>query len=225
MGVIHVGNMMKLLLQKLMSFKECLLKCKFRPLFMIDKEVLLLILLCFSQTTFSQEVYTIITDVNVFTGETYFENTNLVFKDGVILRINKNVANYPNQKIIDGKGKTIIPPLLNAHVHIQSEENLKESLKFGIFANLDMYGSDEYSNFLRTFSGTLEYSEYYSPNSGATVPKGHGTEYGMEVPTINDSTSPSQFVADRIKYKADYIKIVKEPLMVSLRQPSSTFIF
>ena len=57
---------------------------------------------------------------------------------------------------------------------------------------------------------------YYSSGPGATVPEGHGTQFGVAVPTIDESTSPDQFVKDRVKEGADYIKILREPFMPTI---------
>jgi len=53
-------------------------------------------------------------------------------------------------------------------------------------------------------------------NLKATVPGGHGTQYGVTIPTINDSVSASEFVRDRINNGADYIKIAQEHTMAKL---------
>ncbi len=168
-----------------------------------------------TQVLFAQEKYVIIKNVNIYTGEKYIENTNLVVNDGKILAINKNLKPYPGSTVIDGKGKTIIPPLINAHVHLWLPLNLKGSLKYGIFANLDMSSADAHANQLRKYNDSLLYANYYSANAGATVPEGHGTQFGP-IPTINDTLSPKEFVRDRIKAHADYIKILKEPAMPTL---------
>jgi imidazolonepropionase-like amidohydrolase len=179
------------------------------------KKYCFIILLFITQILSAQENYLIIKNVNIYTGEEYAKNINLVVNDGKILTINKNQMPYPNSTVIDGKGKTIIPPLINAHVHIWLPLNLKESLKFGIFANLDMSANDEHANQLRKYNDSLLYSNYYSANAGATVQGGHGTQFGP-IATINDTVSSKEFVWGRIKAHADYIKILKEPSMPTL---------
>ena len=170
----------------------------------------------FISSSFAADQYTVIKNVNIFTGEKHLKNTDFVFHKNKIISIGLNIGSYPNAIVIEGKGFTIIPPLGNAHVHISNEENLKTSLAAGIFINIDMYGSDESSKHFRTFKDSLYYSDFYSPNSGATVPKGHGTGYGMKVPTVDEKTSAAQFVRDRIAGGADFIKIISEPLRKTL---------
>ena len=42
----------------------------------------------------------------------------------------------------------------------------------------------------------------------ATAPKGHGTQYGMPIPTITSPTDAQAFVDARLAEGSDYIKIV-----------------
>ncbi len=164
----------------------------------------------------SKQHYIIIKDVNVFDGERVLENVDFVFSTTGIQSISTKKKRYFDSTIIDGKGKTIIPPLVNAHVHVRSSENLKESLNVGIFGVLDMFSTDARANNLRVYNDSLAYSKFYSSNIGATPPGGHGTQFGINIPTINDTLSPRQFVKDRIAQNADYIKITHETSMSRL---------
>ena len=177
---------------------------------------LLIAFLLVTPWAIAQEQPTIIEGVNVFTGEDYIENTNVAFHNGRIVFIGKPTKIYRSSVTINGSGHTIVPPLINAHTHVWEANNLKESLSHGIFANLDMHTTDEAANQLRLYNDSLQYARYYSSNAGATVPGGHGTQYGIEVPTINDTISPTTFVQDRVAAQADYIKILKEPMMATL---------
>lgn len=166
----------------------------------------------------AQERPVVITNVDVFDGEQVWENVDFTFGNGKILTIEKNADVPQKATVIDGQGMTIIPPLVNAHVHVARPENLKEALSVGIFALLDMFTVDRRANYLRTFNDSINYAHYYSSNVGATVPNGHGTQYGVTIPTINNTVSPAQFVKDRIKLGADYIKIAQEHTMARLTE-------
>ncbi len=164
----------------------------------------------------AQDQYTIIKDVDIYAGERYRSDVNVVYQEGRIVAIGKTAKVPAGAKVIDGRGSTIVPPLINAHVHIWTPDDLKESLQHGIFAQLDMHTTDELANRLRKLNDSLLYAYYYSSNAGATVPGGHGTQYGIAVPTISDTVSAAAFVQDRIDAHADYIKILKEPTMATL---------
>jgi imidazolonepropionase-like amidohydrolase len=162
----------------------------------------------------------VFTNVSFFNGEEYFERVNLILNGNLIVDISTEEIIPEGFVSIDGTGKTIIPPLLNAHVHVWSEEHLKEAMNAGVFALFDMHATDEGAEYLRSFRDSTGYTYYYSSGPGATVPGGHGTQYGITVPTINSNVLPRQFVEDRVKNNADYIKILREPYLptVSFQQ-------
>tara|TARA_Y100000310_G_C20574726_1_gene759863 strand:- start:80 stop:1222 length:1143 start_codon:yes stop_codon:yes gene_type:complete len=164
----------------------------------------------------AQVVDLIINDVKLFDGIKVISKTSIIVKDGKILDITKNSSQYKANSIIDGSGKTVIPSLLNAHVHAFSPEHLKQALNSGVFALFDLHASEEASKLLKGYRDSLEYANYYSSGFSATVPKGHGTQFGVDVPTINDSVSAEEFVNQRIKNGCDYIKIGFEPRMPTL---------
>lgn len=174
--------------------------------------------LCFGFLTLiscspKRENVTVISDVGIFDGNTYKPNMHLAFDSDGIIEISSEPFEFKGATVINGKGKTIIPPLLNAHVHAWNKGHLKEAQDAGVFALLDMHNTDETAKAMRDLRNHIVYAHYYSSGPGATVPGGHGTEYGFYVPTINDSVSSEKFTLDRIKNGADYIKILREPIM------------
>jgi imidazolonepropionase-like amidohydrolase len=164
----------------------------------------------------AQKSYVVIENVDVFDGETIHEDVSFIFSDSLIVEITARNRKYRNSQVIDGQGMTIIPPILNAHVHVRNPENLQEALKSGVFGLLDMFSTDSRANYLRTFNDSLIYSKYYSSNVGATVAGGHGTQFGVQIPVISDELSGKDFVTDRINQGADYIKITQEQSMSKL---------
>ncbi|MBL7930872.1 MAG: amidohydrolase family protein [Bacteroidia bacterium] len=165
--------------------------------------------------TDSKKIF-IIKNTNLFDGENYRTNVNIIVSNDSIVEITKKESWPTNSQIINGEGKTVIPPLLNAHVHAWQKENLKESLNAGVFGTFDMHTTDASAASLRYYREFSDHAYYYSSGPGATVPGGHGTEYGVTVPTIDSITSPEKFVDDRVKNGADYIKIFREPAMPTL---------
>ncbi len=86
--------------------------------------------------------YTIIQNVDLFDGEQVHKGVNLVFADSIVTEINQHKKFSKRAEIIDGQGKTILPPLLNAHVHVRSPENLKDAQAYGIYGLLDMFSTN-----------------------------------------------------------------------------------
>ncbi|HMQ62219.1 MAG TPA: amidohydrolase family protein [Flavilitoribacter sp.] len=175
--------------------------------------------LAFIFSSCSHKHLTIVKNVDVFDGEQVLKNVDFAFSAAGIEYISGKKKRRRNATVIDGKGKTILPPLVNAHVHVRNSDNLKESLKVGIFGMLDMFSTDARANSLRAYNDSLAYSRFFSSNVGATPPGGHGTQFGVNIPTINDTVSPRQFVMDRVAQNADYIKITQEYSMSRLAAP------
>lgn len=155
----------------------------------------------------------LINDVAFFSGEVEYEKMDLLIEGSKVVEIAPEIEIMEDYEVIDGQGQSVIPPLINAHVHIFYPDNLKEALKVGVFANLDMHTTDAFAKENRLYNDSLEYSKYYAANAGATVPGGHGTQFGIKVPEIGDGLAARQFVRDRVSAGADYIKILKEPYL------------
>lgn len=167
-------------------------------------------------TSCAQQHHVVIRDVDVFDGEKIHRSVDFIFADSLIVAISTRKKRYRNAAVIEGEGRTILPPLLNAHVHVRTADNLKDALNAGIFGLLDMFTTDRRANYLRKFNDSLSYARYFSSNVGATVPGGHGTQYGVSIPVIDRTLSGREFVRDRIGQKADYIKITQEYSMAKL---------
>lgn len=72
-----------------------------------------------------------------FTGGIAGEDGAVLVRDGVIEKVSENSMpeQYPNAEIIDCKGKTLLPGLIDAHTHLTglrgfSPEQLKDPMKF-----------------------------------------------------------------------------------------------
>ncbi|MFT5890931.1 MAG: imidazolonepropionase-like amidohydrolase, partial [Dokdonia sp.] len=51
----------------------------------------------------------------------------------------------------------------------------------------------------------------YRAGYAATAPGGHGTQYGFDVPTLENPEDAKQWVTDRVSAGVDHIKIIVEP--------------
>lgn len=159
----------------------------------------------------------LITGVQVFTGEQVIKATNIGVKDGVITHLGPKLARrHHATQVVNGEGYTVLPGLVNTHVHVWFPLQLQQAAQAGVLAVCDMHGSAFATQFLKQFQETTGYARYYAAGSGATVPGGHGTQFGIVVPTIDSTTSARQFTLDRIVEGVDYIKILREPMRPTL---------
>ena len=120
--------------------------------------------------TQSIQVDVIFKDVKIFDGASVVENTNLVLKAGRVLDITKNIQEYHPDEIIEADGKTIVPALMNMHVHVWMPMNLQEAQKAGVFALVDLHSTDMGSTWLRKFRDSTQYAYFLGAGSGVTVP-------------------------------------------------------
>jgi imidazolonepropionase-like amidohydrolase len=163
------------------------------------------LLLCVAPAR-SQKTPILFEHVRVFDGVTVIPSTNVLVQDGLIRDIGPEVQE-PSAQIVDGAGKTLLPGLIDSHVHVHGAETLEQAMIFGVTSELDMMMDPRMMVRLK-HSETRSMADFWSAGTLATAPGGHGTEYGMEIPTITDAKKAQAWVDDRIAEGSDYIKLV-----------------
>src|ERR1043165_7535215 len=90
----------------------------------MKKIFLLLILVLFSLTIISAQTVAF-TNVNVIpmNKERVLQNQTVLVKNGVIAEIGAKVKIPKDARVIDGKGKYLIPGLVDMHTHLLSDED------------------------------------------------------------------------------------------------------
>jgi len=152
----------------------------------------------------------VITNVGLFDGLQDRGLMNLALANDSIVLIAAEEIKYPAKDTIDGNGKYVIPGLVNSHVHLSKPDELKAALHSGILAIIDLHkSSEETAALLRTYRDSIGCASFYGSGFAATLPGGHPTQYG-EIETINDSVAPVEFVNNRIKNGADFIKLIRD---------------
>lgn len=179
------------------------------------KQKLLLLLIVFSIAVSAQDSF-IIENVKVFDGENIIASTSIKVEDGVIVEIAKKIKASGETEVIDGKGKTLMPALSNAHVHAWAPQALSEAAKAGVLNVMDMHGVETYQTAMRQLKDSTNYANYYVAGYAATAPEGHGTQFGFPTPTLTKPEDAKQFIADRVKADVDHIKIILEPWKATL---------
>ncbi|MCT8339786.1 amidohydrolase family protein [Flavobacteriaceae bacterium TK19130] len=158
----------------------------------------------------------LIENITVFDGENVIQNTSILVKDGEVSNVTADLKF--DGDIIDGSGKFLMPGMTNSHVHAWMAGNLVEAAKAGVLNVLDMHGVEQYQQSMRKrFLDSTNYARYWFAGAAATVPNGHGTQYGFTTPTLTEPEEADEFVADRIKAGAHYLKIIVESLRPSLK--------
>jgi imidazolonepropionase-like amidohydrolase len=77
-------------------------------------------------------------DTRVFDGHRPMTHTTVVVRDGRIAAVGPSLSIPAGLDIDDGAGKTLIPGLIDAHVHIFPGARA-DALRFGVTTELDMF--------------------------------------------------------------------------------------
>jgi imidazolonepropionase-like amidohydrolase len=169
----------------------------------------------------------------VIRGVRLFDGDRVVFPADVIVRGGRIVsagptgaAIPPDAEIVDGTGKTLLPGLIDSHVHVMAADNLKQCLAFGVTAVIDMFMSPQAMKAIKAAQSSAEpplQAFLVSPGILCTVPGGHGTQFGLTIPTIEAGTDSQAFVDARIAEGADFIKLIQDDFSsYGMKRPTLT---
>jgi len=166
---------------------------------------------CISNKKTSDEAYNLVfKEVNLFDGNELHPNATVYVSKDIILKIEKNspIKLRKDVVVIDGKGKTLIPALINAHVHIGKPQHLVEAAQAGVLTVIDMFNINMAS--IQTYDDFIGYAQFVSAGICVTAPYGHGTQYGVDIPTLDSVEDSYKFIADRKAEGSNFIKIIIE---------------
>jgi imidazolonepropionase-like amidohydrolase len=142
-------------------------------------------------------------DARVFDGSAFRVGWTVVVDGTRIAAAGPQVQAPEGARIVDGRGRTLLPGLIDVHVHAVSAEALRAALAFGVTTEFDMFSLPGMAA-----GGGADAADLRSSGILATAPGGHGTEYGVPIPTVRGPEDAEGFVAGRVKDGADFIKIV-----------------
>ena len=152
----------------------------------------------------------VVRNVRVFDGEKLLPAADVSVEDGLVKALGKNLKVVAGTKEVDGAGGTLLPGLIDSHTHAWANA-LDQALVFGVTTELDMFSDPKFDADVRKREAAgqnLTAADLRSAGTLATVAKGHGTEYGFEIPTLASAADAQAFVDARIAEGSDYIKII-----------------
>ncbi|EIW84627.1 hypothetical protein CONPUDRAFT_149507 [Coniophora puteana RWD-64-598 SS2] len=150
---------------------------------------------------------TIITNVRVFDGQALTPPQDTLISGTTIA--DPSSLSAPD-KTIDGTGLTLLPGLIDAHVHISDHEELRTLATHGVTTALDMAAwPAERINALRNQRGLTDIRTAGAP---ASTPNSTHTCL-LHLPECSQLTGADMaeaFVEDRIREGSDYIKLIAD---------------
>jgi len=152
---------------------------------------------------------TLVKDVRVFDGKAVHERRSVLFDGATILDADFRGTPPQGARIVDGAGRTLLPGLIDAHTHTFRWPELP--VLFGVTTQVDMFTDVKLMNKAKeemAQGGHHGHADLFSAGTLVTAPNGHGTQFGVPIPTITGPEQAQAFVDARIAEGSDFIKIV-----------------
>lgn len=157
-----------------------------------------------------------IRDARVFDGERVTERASVIVRSGRIEAVGTDLPIPDGLPVVDGSGRTLLPGLIDAHTHSFGSAR-RQALAFGVTVEIDLHGDAARLPQLARERASLaptDQADLWAAGYAVTVPGGHGTQYGIAVPTLGPDTDVAAFVGARIDEGADFVKLIVEDLSV-----------
>jgi imidazolonepropionase-like amidohydrolase len=161
----------------------------------------------------------VIRDIRVFDGETVAERQTVVINEGRIAAVGGSIVAVPaGAQEIAGEGRTLLPGLIDAHIHlpfVATAEALQQTLAFGVTTAVVMWAAAPIVSQVKAFEAAdrPDVAAVINAGTGATAPGGHPTQMdgGAQarfVPTLSSPSEADAFVAARVAEGSEFIKII-----------------
>ena len=174
---------------------------------------------------YAQSPATVIQGARVFTGDEVLDSATVVIRGRTIESVTPG-TDIPagagdEAEVVEAQGMTLLPGLIDSHTH-NFGPSPQQALNFGVTTVLDMLTDANMAQQWRRqqAAGTASSRADVIAGGGVTVDGGHGTQFGISLPTLDDPEQTEQFIADRAAEGAAFIKVIYEP--GSVDQPLPT---
>lgn len=153
---------------------------------------------------------TTIANVRVFDGERIGESVSVVIDDGTITAVGPVAAGDVSGNVVDGAGGTLLPGLIDTHVHVDQVTQLEAAASWGVTTMLDM-GNKDLAN-LAKLQGQQGLPTLKSAGNPASAPNSvFVRKMGFNPSTaVTGPGDAARFVTERRAEGSDYIKILVE---------------
>jgi imidazolonepropionase-like amidohydrolase len=145
-----------------------------------------------------------LSNVRVFDGRELRGPTTVIIEGGFVGR------DSAGARITDAGGATLLPGLIDAHVHLLNEEHLQQLADFGVTTALDMGAwPPSMVDALRNRTGMADIRSAGIPatTAGSTHSRLPGYPAGE---SVDGPAGAARFVTDRIAEGADYVKLIAD---------------
>jgi imidazolonepropionase-like amidohydrolase len=154
----------------------------------------------------------VIRHARIFDGRSVLPAQDVSVDGGRIRAVGPRLRTPPGMAEIDASGDTLLPGLIDAHTHDWGDST-RQALLFGVTTELNQAGRPPFVAERKRAEAegkAFDSATLFSAGNVVTPPRGHGTEYGLTVPTLTGPGEAQAFVDARIAEGSDYIKIILE---------------
>lgn len=163
---------------------------------------------------------TLVQDVRVFDGERMHVKRSVLIDGARIADADFKGPVPQGATVVSGTGRTLLPGLIDAHVHAYQE--LALPLLFGVTTQVDMFTSvplmQEMTRAMQAGANSGK-ADLFSAGTLATAPGGHGSQF-MPIDTLTTPAQAQAFVDARVADGSHFIKIVLEDGFGAHKLPS-----
>ena len=166
-----------------------------------------------------------ITNAKVFDGEVLIDADTVICAGGVISDVG-HAPVPPDATVIDGRGGTLLPGLIDTHVH-PDDQGLRQSATFGVTTVVEMGGAPRSQEDRARIAADDELADICSAGVPLTAVCGHPNELLVSIdellgpdgrchpeaarmPGLENPDDLSEFIAQRVREGSDFIKLLAE---------------
>ncbi len=155
----------------------------------------------------------VISDVHIPSAGQASPAAHVRVHDGVITAVGDAAVRVSGDVVIDGRGATLLPGLIDSHVHLLPGCTQLAAL-FGVTTVVDMFSKPEVidperSAVVASTRGTgPACADLRTSSIGATAPGGHPTLAYSPLPYVTGPGDAAAFVEARLAEGADHLKVI-----------------
>jgi imidazolonepropionase-like amidohydrolase len=158
---------------------------------------------------------TLIRGARVFDGQRLLPASNVLLAGGAVAGIGDDLDDDlgapAGAEVIEGHGRTLLPGLIDCHVHAGDVRALGQALAFGVTTELDMFSDPDLAAQRRSLAARRDdVADIRTAVQGATAAGGTFSRIAPDLPTVAGPGDAAAFVQAQAEHGADYLKVYLE---------------
>ena len=154
---------------------------------------------------------TLIRGARIFDGQRLRPASSVLLAGGAIAGVGDDLGAPPGAEVIEGGGRTLLPGLIDCHVHAGDVRALGQALAFGVTTELDMFSGPDIAAQRRSLAASRDdVADIRTPVQGATPAGGTWSRISPDLPTVAGPQDAAAFVRAQVAHGADYLKMYLE---------------